>query len=98
MGADIVHHTEKYIPVKSIRVRITNEESRQIQVAGMSPLVYLKSGESYEFTVDAGPTTKGVDGAYICEFNMAVRVKLAISGEHLDDTSIKITGLGAYGM
>ena len=87
-----------YIPVKSIRVRIMNEESREIQVAGMSPAVYLKPGESYEFTVEAGPASKGVDGVYICGFNMAVRVKLTISGEHLDDTTINITGLGAYGM
>ena len=98
VGADIVHHTEKYIPVKSLRVRITNEESHEIQIQGIHPFVLLKPGESHEFTVEAGPATKGVDGAYICGFGEAVRVKLDISGEHLDDTTIKITGDGAYGM
>jgi len=97
VGADIVHHTEKYTPIKNLRVRITNEESHEIQIAGMSSAIYLNPGESYGFTVEAGQATKGVDGAYICGFVTAVRVKLDISGEHLDDTTIKITGSGGYG-
>jgi len=97
VGADIIHKTDNYIPVKSLRIRIENEESHEIQIQGISPFVILKPGESHEFTVMVGPATKGVDGAYICAFNTAVRVKIDIFGEILDDATIKIDGLGGDG-
>jgi hypothetical protein len=97
VGADIFHHSEKYIPVQCLKIRIENEESHEIQIQGIPTFVFLKPGESYEFTVKAGPATKDVDGAYICAFNAPVGVKLDISGEHLDDTTIKITGDAGYG-
>jgi hypothetical protein len=93
VGADIIHKTEKYIPVKSLRVRIENDGSSEIQIQGIPTSVFLKPGESCEFTVKAGPATKGVDGAYICAFIAPDRVKLEISGDNLDGTTIRIRGL-----
>jgi hypothetical protein len=95
--ANIFHRTEKYVPVTSLRIRIENEESREVQIQGISPSVLLEPNESHEFTVKVGPSTKGVDGAYICAFNKSVRVKFDIYGENLDGATIKIRGLAGYG-
>lgn len=94
--ADISFKNEKHSPIKSLRVRIQNEESHEIQIQGMSPNIFLKAGESYEFTVKAGQDANGA-GAYICAFNAPVRVRLDISGENLDDAIIKISGMAGDG-
>ena len=92
IGAKIFYRTEKHVPVTSLRIRIENEESHEIQIQGISPSVLLKPGESHDFTVTAGLATKGVDGAYICAFNTAARVKLDIFSENLEGAKIKISG------
>jgi hypothetical protein len=97
VGANIFYRAEKYIPVTILKIRIENEESHVIQIQGISPFVLSKPNEIHEFTVKVGPATKGVDGAYTCAFNTAVRVKLDIFGENLDDATIKISGLTGYG-
>jgi hypothetical protein len=95
VGLRIFFKTEKHLPVKSLKIRIENEESYPIQIQGISPFVLLKPGESHELTVTVGQDT---NGAYICGFGQGARVKFDISGENLDDTIIKINELGGYGM
>ena len=100
VGANIVYMGENHVPIKSLRVRITNEESHEIQVQGISPFVFLKPGESCEFTVEVYQYSKGVDVADICVFHTnhgAIRVRFEISGENLDDTKIEINGIGGIG-
>jgi hypothetical protein len=96
MCVDIVHKTDNYIPVKSLMIRVENEESHEIQIQGISPSVFLKPGESYEFSVKADRDANG-EGAYICAFNTAVRVKIDISGGYLGDATIRIRGLAGDG-
>lgn len=98
VGVKIFYKTEKHVQAKKLRIRIENEESHTIQIQGISPFVLLKPNETTEFDVKVGPATKGVDGAYICAFNTAVRVKFDIYGENLDGSTIRIKGLGGGGL
>jgi hypothetical protein len=98
VGINIVYKTEKHLPVKSLKIRIENEESYPIHIQGISEfVVVLKPGESHELTVTVSQYTNGA-GADICGFGEGARVKFDISGENLDDTIIKINELGGYGM
>jgi len=97
VGANIFFGDTKHGPVKSLRIRIENEESHAIQIQGMSPAVVLNPGETHELSVTVGQDT---NGAYICAFNTssgAVRVKFTIFGDNLDDATIKFRGLAGYG-
>jgi hypothetical protein len=100
VGARIVYPTEKHATIKSLRIRIENEEPHIIQIQGISPSVLLKPKEAHEFTVQAGPAFNTVDGAYICAFPTgkgSIRVKLDILNENLTNTIIKIIGSAGYG-
>jgi hypothetical protein len=97
VGVNILFGTAQHGPVKSLRIQIKNEESRAVQIQGVSPFVILGPGESHELNVTVGQDTYG---AYVCAFNTsdgAVRVKFSISGDNLDGTTIKITGLAGHG-
>jgi len=97
VGANIFYRTANPIPVKSLRIRIENEESRVIQIQGISPAILLKPGECHELSVIVG---QDINGAYICAFNTSdgsIRVKFDVLNKNLDGAIIKFRGLAGDG-